>query len=64
MPISLFYSNNRGQFCPLAIQLEQEPGPNAPIFTPDDDYWLWTTVKGMSPEMPTANMIIATCTSR
>jgi hypothetical protein len=45
VPITLFYINKKGQFLPLAIQLEQVPGPRAPIFTPKDPYWLWTTVK-------------------
>lgn len=44
-PISLFYCNKRGQLLPIAIQLEQAPGPDVPIFTPKDPYWLWTTVK-------------------
>jgi len=45
VPISLFYCNGLGQLMPVAIQLEQKPGPKAPIFTPNDAYWLWTTVK-------------------
>ncbi|GHD27090.1 lipoxygenase family protein [Halioglobus pacificus] len=45
VPISLFYCNGRGQLVPLAIQLEQQSGPDVPIFTPNDPYWLWTTVK-------------------
>jgi hypothetical protein len=44
-PLSLFYSNGEGQLLPLAIQLEQRPGPRAPIFTPNDSFWLWMTVK-------------------
>lgn len=44
-PISLFYCNKQGQLLPIAIQLEQQSGPKAPIFTPRDSYWLWTTVK-------------------
>ena len=45
VPVSLFYCNSRGQLIPLAIQLEQQPSGDAPIFTPNDPYWLWTTVK-------------------
>jgi hypothetical protein len=45
VPVSLFYCNKLGQLLPLAIQLEQQPGPDAPIFTPNDAFWLWTTVK-------------------
>jgi len=45
VPITLFYINKLGQLLPLAVQLEQEPGDNVPIFTPKDPYWLWTTVK-------------------
>jgi len=45
VPITLFHVNEQGQLLPLAIQLQQTPGPDVPIFTPKDDYWLWTTVK-------------------
>ncbi len=45
VPISLFYVNTDGQMLPIAIQLEQTPGPEVPIFTPKDPFWLWTTVK-------------------
>jgi hypothetical protein len=45
VPVSLFYCNKLGQLLPIAIQLEQQPGDNVPIFTPKDPYWLWTTVK-------------------
>ena len=44
-PMTLFFCNTYGHLMPLAIQLEQEPGPGVPIFTPKDPYWLWTTVK-------------------
>jgi len=44
-PMSLFYVNAQGQLVPVAIQLEQHPGEDVPIFTPKDPYWLWTTVK-------------------
>lgn len=45
IPLTLFYCNKKGQFLPVAIQLEQDPGPTVPIFTPKDPYWLWTTAK-------------------
>lgn len=45
VPVSLFYSNVHGQLLPIAVQLEQRPGPEAPVFTPKDPFWLWTTVK-------------------
>ncbi|XP_062505950.1 allene oxide synthase-lipoxygenase protein-like isoform X2 [Corticium candelabrum] len=32
----LFYVNAAGNFIPMAIQLYQEPGPQNPIFTPQD----------------------------
>ncbi len=43
-PMCLFYVDGRSRLMPLAIQLG--PSPDAgPIFTPDDDPWLWRTVK-------------------
>ena len=45
VPMTLFHVNEKGQLLPLAIQLKQTPGADVPIFTPNDDYWLWTTVK-------------------
>jgi len=43
-PMCLFYTNERSQLMPLAIQLGQSPAAG-PIFTPQDDPWLWRTAK-------------------
>jgi hypothetical protein len=43
-PMCLFFVNERSRLMPLAIQLGTSPDAG-PIFTPDDDPWLWRTVK-------------------
>ena len=40
----LFYVDKRSRLMPLAIQLGPSPD-SGPIFTPNDDPWLWRTVK-------------------
>jgi len=40
----LFYTNERSQLMPLAIQLGQSRRPGQ-FFTPQDDPWLWRTAK-------------------
>jgi hypothetical protein len=44
-PISLLWVDDDDDLMPIAAQLSQTPGPEAPIFTPEDDRWLWTYVK-------------------
>ncbi len=43
-PIALFYAGDSGTLMPVAIQLFQSP-EDGPIFTPEDEKWLWLTVK-------------------
>jgi hypothetical protein len=43
-PMCLFHVDDKKRLMPLAIQLGQSPAAG-PIFTPQDDYWLWQTVK-------------------
>jgi hypothetical protein len=43
-PMCLFYVDERSRLMPLAIQLGPSPD-SGPIFTPNDDPWLWRTVK-------------------
>ena len=48
VPMVLFYKGENEPLRPIAIQLQQRPGDNAPIFTPRDGEsgnWLWTAVK-------------------
>ncbi|XP_046861552.1 allene oxide synthase-lipoxygenase protein-like [Xenia sp. Carnegie-2017] len=35
-PIALFYVNKQGHLMPIAIQINQEPGPENPIWTPHE----------------------------
>ena len=44
-PFCLLYADNQGRLRPVAIQLFQEKGPDAPVFTPRDPFWLWLTAK-------------------
>ena len=42
-PLVLFYLREDGDLVPLAIQLGQDPGPDFPVWTPNDtpDDWMW-----------------------
>jgi hypothetical protein len=44
-PIVLFQVDDADKLMPIAAQLSQKPGPDAPVYTPQDDRWLWTYVK-------------------
>ncbi|XP_066267927.1 allene oxide synthase-lipoxygenase protein-like [Branchiostoma lanceolatum] len=44
-PIALFHVNSKGHFVPVAIQLYQGPGPDNPIWTPDDGEYEWMLAK-------------------
>ncbi|GAB1603283.1 arachidonate 5-lipoxygenase-like [Argonauta hians] len=44
-PIALFLLNKKGQFIPIAIQLQQKKGPENPIFTPTDPPGSWMMAK-------------------
>ncbi|XP_066544289.1 arachidonate 12-lipoxygenase, 12R-type [Amia ocellicauda] len=44
-PVCMLYKNNQGQLVPIAIQLNQKPGPDNPIFYPDDSKEDWTLAK-------------------
>ncbi|KAM6289113.1 hydroperoxide isomerase ALOXE3-like [Aegotheles albertisi] len=44
-PICLLWLNPQGDLLPIAIQLSQHPGPNAPIFLPGDGRWCWALAK-------------------
>ncbi|XP_078693304.1 allene oxide synthase-lipoxygenase protein-like [Branchiostoma floridae x Branchiostoma belcheri] len=44
-PIALFHANSKGHFVPVAIQLYQGPGPDNPIWTPDDGEYEWMLAK-------------------
>jgi len=41
----MFYVRRTGELVPIAIQLEQEPGPNNPIWTPNDPELSWLLAK-------------------
>lgn len=43
--IVMFYVRDSGQLVPIAIQLDQEPGPNNPIWTPNDSEMEWLLAK-------------------
>ena len=36
-PLALFYVNKLGHLMPIAIQINQEPGPENPIWTPHEE---------------------------
>ena len=43
-PICLLYVDAKQRLLPIAIQLGQSPA-DGPVFTPENDFWLWQTVK-------------------
>ncbi|XP_069000776.1 polyunsaturated fatty acid 5-lipoxygenase [Embiotoca jacksoni] len=44
-PICLLYKNERKKIMPIAIQLDQTPGKNNPIFLPTDEQYDWLLAK-------------------
>uniref|UniRef100_A0A8D2LYZ2 Uncharacterized protein n=1 Tax=Varanus komodoensis TaxID=61221 RepID=A0A8D2LYZ2_VARKO len=44
-PLCLLHLSAAGYLMPLAIQLSQTPGPEAPIFLPSDSEWDWILAK-------------------
>lgn len=44
-PLCLLYSNLDRKIIPIAIQLQQEPGPENPIFLPTDEKYDWLLAK-------------------
>ena len=44
-PIVMFYVRKNGELVPIAIQLEQVPGEDNPIWTPNDDHLEWLLAK-------------------
>ena len=45
-PLALFYVNKLGHLMPIAIQINQEPGPENPIWTPHEkNEHDWRTAK-------------------
>lgn len=44
-PMALFMLDDKGHLLPVAIQLNQEPGPSNPVFLPTDDENVWLLAK-------------------
>ncbi|XP_067879719.1 polyunsaturated fatty acid lipoxygenase ALOX15B-like [Heterodontus francisci] len=44
-PMCLLYSTPENQLIPIAIQIKQEPGPQNPIFLPNDSKYDWRLAK-------------------
>ena len=44
-PLLLLYVNCSNQLVPIAIQLQQQPGDNNPIFLPTDHWLDWLLAK-------------------
>uniref|UniRef100_A0A8C5I2D9 Arachidonate 5-lipoxygenase-like n=1 Tax=Gouania willdenowi TaxID=441366 RepID=A0A8C5I2D9_GOUWI len=44
-PICLLYKNTQNKIVPIAIQLSQTPGKDAPIFLPSDAHYDWLLAK-------------------
>ncbi|NXO05565.1 LX12B protein, partial [Rhinopomastus cyanomelas] len=44
-PLCLLHQRPDGKLLPIAIQLSQQPGPDAPIFVPGDPPWVWLLAK-------------------
>ncbi|XP_063309050.1 polyunsaturated fatty acid lipoxygenase ALOX15B-like [Pelobates fuscus] len=44
-PLCLLWKDSKDQLVPIAIQLGQTPGPQTPIFLPNDPEWDWTLAK-------------------
>uniref|UniRef100_A0A8C3TAL5 Arachidonate 5-lipoxygenase n=1 Tax=Chelydra serpentina TaxID=8475 RepID=A0A8C3TAL5_CHESE len=44
-PICLLYKNMENKIVPIAIQINQTPGPDNPIFLPSDDKYDWLLAK-------------------
>ncbi|XP_034033485.1 arachidonate 15-lipoxygenase B [Thalassophryne amazonica] len=44
-PLCLFHQNQQGELLPIAIQLQQTPGPQNPVFLPSDPGCDWLLAK-------------------
>ncbi|CAG0890566.1 unnamed protein product [Cyprideis torosa] len=44
-PLALFFRRESGYIYPVAIQLNQNPGPDNPVFTPSDPPYTWLAAK-------------------